>query len=176
MADRRYEICEFWFVINMDKDGNYIQAWSDDKDMAEFYMAFHGTKRFKLRRVEDTLQNLNKMVNDYITSEIVLYNGVTREITGKKPWETTDVIIPTTKNEVDVISVERQNFMASTIGYGQLNDVFPILKKKYQEALKELYMWDVIKMVIHNKKSTIVQKIEFDDVRLMFKLLQDNFH
>ena len=50
------------------------------------------------------------------------------------------------------------------------------LKDKYKRALKDILLIDIIMTQVNNRNSTnIIQSIEFDELKLLFRYFNDNF-
>lgn len=172
---KKYEhgdIATFYFVVISDKEKR-IQGWTDDKDLAKYYMDFHKCKRFILKEITRPIDEINKILEENLHDEIVICNIVVKSKEKKKGF---DVIpIPATNTEILFINEEVNGFMTSYIDYGYLNQVIPYLDKEYQRALRDIFLSDIIKQVIHSKKSNIAMNIQYDQLSILFRSFPEYF-
>ena len=169
------DIVTYYFIIS-DEDGHSnIKAWTDNKDLAKFYLEFHKCKNFRLKKFTKPIEEISKILEENRHDDIMLANVVIKNPNHKKGKETKMVVIPLTQTEQLFINEETTNFMSSRIDYGYLNGVIPYLKKKYQHAIEKTLLQDIIKLVVHGCQSSIVQSIQFDHVMVLFRSFPDNF-
>ena len=58
----RYEpgdIATFYFIIKEDGNNKEIKAWSDKKQLVEFYMDFHKCPKFRLKKITKPIEVLS---------------------------------------------------------------------------------------------------------------------
>ena len=111
----RGDIATFYFVI-YDTDDKIIKAWSDNKQLVDFYLKFHSCKKFSLKKITDTIENISKVLEENYHDEIVLYHAL---IKNKKSSKL--VTIPATQSEINYINEECQMFLYTRIDYSYLN-------------------------------------------------------
>lgn len=173
------DICTFYFVIREDKikDIKIVQGWTDDKKLAEFYMEFHKCKNFKLKTVTNKIEEINKILNENYNDEIKICNIMVRNTDPKrkKGEEAKMIIIPATETEVTFINAETNTFMASRVNYSFMNEAIPYLKKKYRDALKSIFLVDIINHELHSKDSAVLQEFNFDQLSILFRSFPENF-
>lgn len=171
----RGDTAKFYFIINNFNDLKHIQAWSDDKDKAEVYMQFHKCSNFRLKTVEDTIENIMILVEENLHDEITVIPIPTRDRDSKKRSKVKDIYIPITETEIQFLNEEAQTFMATMIGYADINKDIPMLKDKYQKALNDILLIPIIYSVIHNKTIPILRAIELDYLAILYKNFPHNF-
>lgn len=175
----RYEkgdIVTYWFVVCHDKDGKRIQAFSDDKDLVKFYMAFHKCKEFSLKSMEGTIESIVPIINANVNDEIVLYNIYTRDPKAKHGESKTKMIqVPMTKSEIMLLKDDTDGYLNSQIAYSYIFSTIPYLKDKYQKALDSIFLSDVIRKVVHNQMPKRLALLEIDQLILLLKLPDSKF-
>lgn len=176
---RRYvvdDVIPFYFIIssNRKNDNKAIAAWTDDKQLAKFYMDFHNCKYLRLKVISDKpVSYIGGIIDECIHDEIGIYNIKVRS--GNRREEMKTISIPATESEMMFVNADSQSYFASYVDYGYLNKVIPYLKDKWQGVLEDVLLNDVIKSVIHNKQSKYLQHIELDQLALLCKSFIDNF-
>lgn len=175
---KRYDeddIVTYYFVISSNNKGDkQIAAWTDDKQLAKFYMDFHNCKHFRLKVISDMpIKNIGDIVDECLHDEIGIYNIKVRN--NNKRGEMKTISIPATESEMLFVNADAQSYFASYVDYGFLNMVIPYLKDKWQVVLNDILLDDVIKLVIHNRQSKYLQHIELDQLALLCKSFIDNF-
>ena len=159
-----------WFVVGSNPGGDYIQAWSDNKDLAKIYMEFHNCKSYHLKKRTDTLERIVEILNENTNDEISIYNVYTR---GKHQMKL--VQLPLTMVEYTHIQDEAAVFMPTKIDYAFLNDCLFLFKKRWKQALDGVMLTDVLRFVIHNQRSSIIDGLGIDEVKLLVREFPDNF-
>ena len=170
------DIVTYYFIIKENKNDKMIQGWTDNKSIANFYMEFHKAKGFRIKSITNTIDEINKILDDNWNDEIKMCNIITRN-RGKhrKGEEIASIVIPATSTELAFIREEANTFMTSRINYSFINDAIPYLKNRYQDALKSIFLSDVVLKVIYNKNSKFTQLIEFDQLMILFRSFPENF-
>ena len=74
----------FYFIILKGNKENDIRAWTDNKNLAEFYLKFHNCKKHELRKVTKTYKSIVPILNENITNAIEIMNIITAEKKGSK--------------------------------------------------------------------------------------------
>lgn len=169
------DVVTFYFVIV--KDGLHtvkVQAWTDNKQLAKFYMDFHHCKNLKLKSVTDTYKRIVKMLNENANDEITIQNKmvVIRNEDKSKPKY---VQIPITASESVLIDSDIQHFYETEINYSLLNNNRIYFKDKYVKAMKDILLLEVINNVINGRPSKIIQQLEFDYVAAAYKSITGVF-
>ena len=68
------DIVTYYFIIK-EFDGNkIIQGWTDNKELAKFYMDFHKCKKFKIKTITDSIEEINKIREENWNDEIKLFH------------------------------------------------------------------------------------------------------
>jgi hypothetical protein len=171
------DIATFYFVIK-EMDGNkIIQGWTDNRELAKFYMEFHKCKHFKLKSMTSSIEDIRKVTEENWNDEIKIYHIITRNRNRKNSKDdyVTTISVPATETECMFIRDEINTLLSSQINYSYINDALPYLKNKYQEALKSIFLTDMIKKAIYSQNTPIVQSIEFDHLLILYKSFPENF-
>lgn len=170
------DMATFYFVIKETDNNKIIQGWTDNKDMAKFYMDFHKCKNFKIKTVTKNIDDIIKIIEENWNDEINTFNIITRNRNKRKNDD--DIIticIPATETECRFIREEANTFMASRINYGLINDAIPYLKNKYQNILQSIFLTDIIRKVVYSQNVKFAQSINFDDLMILFESFPENF-
>lgn len=169
------DIATFYFIVNESDDNHQIQAWTDSKGLAEFYMKFHNCKHFKLKSVTKPVEEIFKITEENVHDEIGIRNVITRKPDQNKGKKYKYISIPMTGTESMFISEECASYMSSIINYGYLDSAVPYLKKKYRQAFKDVLLMDIINLVVNNVESKTLPEIELDQVRMFINLFPEMF-
>lgn len=170
------EECTFYFVIYNDSETKRIQAWTDVKDYAKFYIDFHQCPMHKLKTMTAQYKSIMPILNENLYDEISLVNlEVRNDKHHKKGHETKMITVPLTRTEGMLINDEAVSFMASRIDYSYIESTFYYLKNKYQRTLKDVYLYDVMNKVIHEKESLFTNTVQMDQLMIMFRSLSEHF-
>ena len=164
------EIMTMYFVIIHDKDGKRIQAWSENKDMAESYIEFYKSDMLSLKKVTKSGACIEDIIRENINDEIGL-----KLITVRDGDKTKDIYIPATKTDALLINDETSSMLSSRIDYGFLNGALYFLKDKYQDALQDIFLEAAIHQVVHNDRQKIFEKIKLDQMAILFYSRMDMF-
>lgn len=168
------EIAKYYFVIYTDeKDEKTVQAWSDNKGLVDMYMEFHKCKYFKVKVVSNYIEEIVKLLEENLHDEIKPYRINTRD--PKRKGEVIGMTIPATETEVTYINEETNTFMSSLIGYADLNELIPYLKKKDREAIRNILLEDITAKVCHERRSKIVETVHLDQLMVLYKLFPRKF-
>ena len=169
------DIVTYYFIIVEDSNGKRIQAWSDHKELVKYYMEFHKCKQFVIKSLTKPIEEISKILEENLHDEIKIHNMIIKNKDGKKEKEWKTIPIPATETEYMFISEETNTYIASRINYSYLNESIPYLKGKYQRALHDIFLTDVIKKVIHGQNPKSTQMIMFDQLMVLFESFPDNF-
>lgn len=170
------DIATFYFVIKEIDNSKIIQGWTDNKDIVKFYMDFHKCKKFKIKTVTKTIEDIIKIIEENWNDEITMYNIITKNRNKRKHEDDfITICIPATETECRFIREEANTFVASRINYGLINDAIPYLKNKYQDILQSIFLTDVVSKVIYSKNSKFTDNIQFDDLMILYKSFPENF-
>lgn len=169
------DIVTYYFIIVEDDNGKHIQAWSDNKDLVKFYLEFHNCKKFVLKTMTRTVEEISKILEENLHDEIKIHNIHIKDTKSKNGTGYKTISIPATETEFMFINEESNTFMASRINYSFINEAIPYLKGKYRDALKNIFLTDIIKKVIHGQNPKITQMIEFDQLLILFESFPENF-
>lgn len=166
----------FYFIIaKSETTGDYVQAWSDDKDLIEAYLEFHHCKNFKLKKIDDIIDNITPLIEENIHDEIQVFPILTRDRDSKKSYKTKQIYIPATETERQFINEECQTFLATVIRYSVINEYAPRLRHKYQRALDDILLSSVVYAIVHNKSVPVLNHIDFDHLAILYKCFPHNF-
>ena len=164
----------FYFIVAEHTTGNQIKGWTDNKTLAEFYMEFHNCKKHRVRvvskRFKDILQTINENTND----EIVITNLITKS-DDKKDNGYKIIQIPATSAEMSVMHDAESTSCSTLVSYSKISDCLTTFKKKYQRAFDNIGLTDVIRQEIYNKSTKFTETLQFDQLRLLFRLFVDDF-
>ena len=172
---KRYERGDdatFYFVIHKQRGKEkYIKAWTDNKEMLKFYMDFHETKNFSVKKISDRIESIQKLVEENLNDEITI--GHVR--IGDKHGEQLLVALPVTETEMQFIREEDTSYMATTIDYSLINNLYPTLKKKYQHALEKILLIPIADFNVNNKFNEMVGRIFLNNVKILHRSFPDEF-
>ena len=178
MVYEKDDLVTFYFIIIKDeRHGSRIQAVTDSKDLAEFYMEFHKCKRFKLKKVHDYYRNILETLNECIHDNIELYTIDIKNPNGKPGKESKQLIVPLTESEYRMINEECATFMSSLINYNFINQRVGFLKNKYQRALADIRLKDVLDSTLAKteRPSPFILSISLDQLKILLSCYPDNF-
>lgn len=169
------DIVDYYFIMVTDRNGTRVQAWTEEKVLAEAYMEFHNCKHFKLKKMTNTLNNLYKIIEENLHDEIQLYN-ITIPKDSKHPGKTKTIVVPCTKSEINVINDDSVNFMATQVPYHEMDKISRWLRPKYQRALKGILFRDVCDQVLSIKSpSRILRNIDMNGLKVLIQSFPDSF-
>lgn len=170
------ELLTYYFVIVKDRNTSRIQAWTDKKALAELYMEFHKCSKFKLKKVTASVSELVKITDENRHDQLELVNLTIRNRDKSKPNKLTTLItIPATQSECVFLEEETNSFLSSRIDYGALSNLLPYLKSKYQQALADILLPDVVNAVVYGKMSPKLQNCEIDQLSVLIRHFPDSF-
>ena len=169
------DIVTYYFIIYYEGTKRKLQAWTDDKKMAKYYLEFHKCKRFKLRKYVGSIEEVNKICEENLHDEIKIYNFTTKCRDKHKESETGTILIPATYTEYRFVNEECNTFLSTFIPYSYFNEAISYLKPKYRKILKDIFLTDIIDHEIHGIGRKIVTFFEFDQLAILFKSFPDNF-
>jgi hypothetical protein len=165
----------FYFVVRDNEDGTRkVRGWTDRKQLAEFYMEFHKCPRYSLKKITKSIEEIHEITEENNVDEIILANIYIKD-RDKNNGESKIIVIPATENELQFLNEETQTSFSSRIGYSYLNGVIPYLKKKYISALEDMFLSSLILKEVHNKRDKYNQKIDFDQLMLLFRSFPEEF-
>ena len=171
------EVITYYFIIKEDDFGKkIIQAWTENKTLAKYYMEFHKCKDFRLKILTDTSKNISKIVEENLHDEILIYNLITKNRKkNKKGEDIVTIAVPLTSTEKKFIQDEIETLGATSVDYGCINDAMSYLKNKHQQTLQSIFLLDMIKSVVYSQNNKFVHNIEFDELMLLYKHFDYNF-
>jgi len=171
------DIVTYYFIIREDTydKSNFIKGWTDSKELAEFYLRFHNSSKYRLKKLTNTIEEMHEIINENLHDEIGIANIYTRD-RGKKSPSTKLIVIPITDTESRFLYDETRDFLSSIVNYSYLNESIPYLKNKYRDALMStLLLNSVIKKILHNRLDKKNKDIEMDQLVLLYKLFPAEF-
>lgn len=174
---KRYNIGDmatFYFIIRKNKNkDSIIQAWTDVKALAEFYIDFHKCPAYSVRKITDRIETINNMIDDYYYNEISIANIYMRSKSNRCSKK--NITLPLTSSELLTIQDSCDTFGSDIIDYANMNEMIPYLKNKYQKALNNIFLSAIIRRVIHNKPEKITQLIDFDQLAILTRMFPSEF-
>lgn len=173
---KKYElgdIATFYFVTVDSPSGKRIQGWTDDKNLAKFYIDFHQCSKFKLKTITDYIENITNILNENTNDEIDIANLSIHTDDKHELFKTINA--PLTSMELHCINDDTHSFMMSMINYSYMESAIPYLKRKYRDALEGIFVIDIIKQLIHNIPNVTIQSIAFDELLMLFTIFPENF-
>ncbi|MCM1233261.1 MAG: hypothetical protein NC489_24350 [Ruminococcus flavefaciens] len=175
--DNRDNVTFYFIILRDENDNRQIHAWTDNKDLAKVYMEFHSCKNMSLKAVTNRYDRIVEVINENSQDEIGIYNITVRDPEKKKKHQknTKIVTIPATSSEMMVIRDEGANFMYTRINYSYLNSAIPYLKNKYQRALQQLFLQNIIMKVTHNRTDPIIEEMEVDQLIVYLRTFPEQF-
>lgn len=171
------DIATYWFVIIKERDGSKrIQAFSDSKALVKFYMELHNSPRFSLRSMTAPIDEIIPILNENSNDEIHIENILTRDSKAKKGENCMKMVqIPMTGTESILLRDDTAEFLNSSIPYGYLNGAIPYLKDKWQRALADIFLTDIIRKVVHHQTTRRLQDLQVDQASMLIRIPQGNF-
>ena len=173
----RDDIVTYYFIIMNENGNKRIQAWTDNKEYAKFYLEFHNTKNFSIKKLTKPLREMIKILEENANDEIQIAPNIIIKNRDKKHKydDFKTITIPATRMEISFINEEVATFMLSQVNYSYLDSAIPYLKNKYQRALNEIFLQSIIKKVCYQRDSKIVQSIHLDNLMILFRSFPDMF-
>ncbi len=171
---KKYEpgdIITCYFVVYDDGEHKTIRGWTDNKEYAKIYMDFHHCKHYRIKKITDVSTAIYKIIEENINDEILLFNINTKGKNNKS----VSMVIPMTNSEKTLVNEESNTLVASRVNYGYINEAMHYLTDKYQKALKMILLDEVIKSVVYSKESKILDRLEIDDLMVLFHSFPDQF-
>jgi hypothetical protein len=170
----RGDIATFYFIIVEDRNNRRIQAWTDDKQLAKYYMEFHHSKAFDLKQLTKPIEEINKILDENTNDEINLYNIEMRDPDKKKPHMKT-IQIPATYVEMQTLKSGCDGMMSDLINYSKINSMVPYLKPKWENGLSDCFLHEVMLKEIHSRPSPILEDLWIDQLAALFRLFPGMF-
>ena len=137
-----------------------IAGWTDDKLIAEFYMEFHNYDGFVMKKIKGRFQEIINVLNNSINEEIDLYSDLKTNVNGKLK----EITLPLTTNECTILTLAKSTMLADLVSYEILMRAYPRFNRKYQQALKNLFLLDIAGYVLNGNESEFTADLDFDDV------------
>lgn len=167
------DIVTYYFIIHK-YQGNtgeitQIHAWTNNKLLARYYMEFHNCKDLVLKEKTDTLKKIVAITEENVHDEIGIRDLITRDPDNKSGTGWTHIRVPLTNNEARLIDEECHSMLSSSIRYDYLESAIHYLKPKYQRALRDILLIDVISKVLHGKEPNILQHIQLDQLSILYQ-------
>lgn len=170
------DIVTYYFIVYNDGDHKNIQAWTDNKDLAKFYMEFHSCKHLILKSLTKRIEEIAKILEENRNDEIRICNLMVRNSGKRKKGEETKLIcVPVTETESLLIQEECSTFMASAVRYSYLNSAVPYLKSKYRRGLDDIFLSDIINSTCNTRSSKMIELIHLDQLLVLFRMLPHTF-
>lgn len=170
------DIVTYYFIVYDNGDRKNIQAWTDIKDLAKFYMEFHSCKHFILKSITKRIEEIAKILEENRNDEIRICNLMVKNSGKRKKGEETKLIcVPLTQTESMLIQEECSSFMASAVRYSYLNSAIPYLKSKYRQGLNDIFLSDIINATCNTRSTKIIELLEMDQLIILFKMLPHTF-
>ena len=169
------DIATFYFIISNDGDIKRIKAWSDRKQLLDYYMDFHKCPKYSIKKITKPIEEINKILEENYHDEIEIGNLYIKDPKGKHNDDKKIISVPITSNEIKCIDEECATALASRVGYSYLNGSVPYLKGKYREALDDIFLSSMIQRAIHTRTDKISRYIEFDQLIVFFRFFPDEF-
>lgn len=170
------DVVTYYFVVFANDENKSIKGWSDNKELVKFYMEFHNCEDMVLKSITKRIEEIVKITEENCHDEIRIYNITIRNRGKRKKGEPATIVsIPATRTESTFITEEANTFLTSNIRYSFLNSAIPYLKGKYRDALDNIFLTDVINKTCNNRDSPITEKVEMDQLILLFKSFPETF-
>ncbi len=167
------DIVTYYFIINDDGKNKLIQGWTDNKSLAKFYLKFHKCKRFSMKILTKTIEDISRLLEENNNDEIKIMNITVRD--SKNRNRVKYISVPMTSTEFMFVNEECKSLMASVVNYAFIESAIPYLKNSYKKDLKMILLLDSIESNIHQKTSAIIKEMEFDQMVALLQLFPDNF-
>lgn len=167
------DLVTYYFVINNDGKNSTIQGWSDNKNMIKCYMEFHSCKRFHVKELTKTFEEIARILDENNNDEIKIFNITTRS--KKHPHRVEYIPVPMTATEFSFVNSECQSFLSSMVNYTFIDSALPYIKERYKHDLKMTMLLDVIGSTVHAKHSKLIEEVQFDQLMVLLYLFNQNF-
>ena len=172
---KRYEHgdnAKFYFVIKKIRDKEkYVKGWTDNKELLKYYMDFHDSKNLYVKKITGSIDVIRKILEENNNDEITI--GQIR--IGDKRGEEKMVALPITETEMQFIREEENSFMSTSINYSLINEMLPCLKKKYQNAIKKIFLGNITNFLINNKYNDIVGRLFLNNIKILYRSFPEEF-
>ena len=167
------DMVTYYFIINDDGRNSAIQGWTDDKKLAKFYLKFHNCKRFSMKSLTKTIEEISAILDENNNDEIKIINITVRD--HKNHNRVKYLSVPMTNTEFMFVNEECKSLMASVVNYAFIESAIPYLKNSYKKDLKMILLIDSIDSNIHGKTSAIIKEMAFDQLMILLQSFPDNF-
>lgn len=167
------DIVTYYFIINDDGKNKMVQGWTDNKKLAKFYLEFHNCKRFSMKILTKTIEEIAILLEENNNDEIKVMNITIRD--SKNHDRVKYASVPMTNTEFMFINEECKSLMASVVNYAFIESAIPYLKNSYMKDLKMILLLDSIDSTIHGKTSAIIKEMKFDQMMVLLQSFPDNF-
>jgi hypothetical protein len=179
---QRYDLTDkvtIYFAVYIDpntKDTS-VKAYSDNKFLMETYLSFHNCKNLVLRTTTQTWEELIPIVNaDEINGrELTILRLNSRNRSNKKRGPTEIVAVPGIDPEIMHVHDMSKDFCSAIVNYSAIQDHLTGLKRKYQEALATLGLFDVVRKTVYGQDSRFTNSVFMDEVMVLLRFFQDEF-
>lgn len=169
----RGDIATFYFVIKTKDGEKIIQAWTDNKELAKMYMDFHKCTKFSIKKLTATIDEITDILNENVHDEIKIFYLNIRD--PKDEHKIKSLAVPATETEMQLVNEECNTFLSSYIDYSYMNQCIPYLKKKYKQALKDIFLLDTINKVLHERRSVFSDTVLLDQLMVLYTCYEENF-
>lgn len=169
----RGDIATYYFIIKKKNGEKAIQAWTDNKELAKLYVDFHHCSMFSIKKHTALIEEIVDILNENTHDEVKIAYINIRD--PKNPHKIKSMAIPATDTEIAMINEECNTYLASFIDYSYMNQAIPYLKKKYIEALRDIFLIDVMNKVIHERRSVFTDTVSLDQLMILYTCYEENF-
>lgn len=128
-----------------------IIAWSNDKNLAKFYMKFHKCKFMKLNKIHGYPKELINIMNENINCEIYIAPLRTRNLNNN---EIIFVNVPVTELEMTDIRSLSGIMNDTDINYRIIYEYYDYFKNKYRKALDTILLGTITEEILFTSKKT----------------------
>lgn len=177
MARHGSDEVTFYFVLISNGGHTQIQAWSENKDYADYYMKFHKCRAMSIKKMHGFYEDIVKVLDENFHDEIHMYNITIRnpDVTKRKKHPLKAMVIPATDTEIMFINGEMSSFMATRVDYHFIEACSHFLKGKYLRAMNDCLLTPVMAKVIHEQNSQITSSMSFDQLKILVESFPDHF-
>ena len=156
------------------KSTNIVKAWSDDKELVEFYIKFHNCKHFDVIVIDTTLDDIYDIINPSGNDEIKIVNLAIRD--PDKPHKEKYIKVPMTEQEIDTMRLESESWGSDRINYHIIEKYYRLLKNKYKKIFNNILLLDILENIRTGSSTKILKEIKYDQLMLLYRTFPDNFN
>ena len=162
------------YCIMFDDDREVITwAWTDNKELAKWYLKFHNSKQMKLKRIDTIYEDARDFISNYMYEQIKVGYLMTKDPHNKG---SITIPFPVTDAERQYLDDESADLCNGYVGYRTIYEMAPFLKRKWESLLmKDLQLYPILEYVIHSHIGKIEWIAGMDEVCMLQMYMPEKF-